>query len=628
MARKKAQEIFKPVQDGQKLVYTADLISTASDDAVRRNRSATTERTDKFIHIENGIYPFTRSGNGSYGNESMLTVKDIVVLCQKAYYNFQTFRNVLELMVEFSNNKVYFKGGSSKSRQFFTALFDKVNLWNLGDQFFRECYRSGNVFIYRKDSIAEPSDIRKLTQTFGLQAKASFRLPFKYEILNPADIALMSGSTFMTGNYMKVLTPYELSSLKTPRFESDVELFNSLPPKIQEQIKKGNSPVWIPLDESKTYCIFYKKQDYEPFAVPMGYGVLADINWKEELKRIDMAIARTTQHAVLLITNGEPVKDGGMGVNYKFLDELEKIFKNESVGRVLIADYTTKAEFVIPQIGDILDPKKYEIVENDIQMGLHNILLGSDEKFASQHIKVKIFMEKLRQSRQVFLQNFLIPEIKRIADEIGLKNYPTPYFQDYDLKDDVEYSKIYSRLYESGVLTPQEAINAIQTGILPDKEESVANWQELKSQRDKQMYMPITSVTDPNAAKGLGTPAGRPSGSKAPKKTKVGPVGGSYSAAALREVTVKAHELQTLVEKEFCAKFKIKSLDEKQTSLAHEVACLIIANETPDKWDKSIAKYIKNPKDSDNDQIHEINELAAEHGLEINTAAILFHASK
>ena len=39
-------------------------------------------------------------------------------------------------------------------------------------------------------------------------------------------------------------------------------------------------------------------------------------------------------------------------------------------------------------------------------MGLNNILL-SDEKFANTSIKVQVFMERLKQGRRVFLENFL-----------------------------------------------------------------------------------------------------------------------------------------------------------------------------------------------------------------------------
>ena len=84
---------------------------------------------------------------------------------------------------------------------------------------------------------------------------------------------------------------------------------------------------------------------------------LEDLNYKKELRKMDMAISRTMQQAILLVTTG--AKPGEGGVNPKNLIALQGLFANESVGRVLVADFTTDAKFVIPQIADILDPKKF-----------------------------------------------------------------------------------------------------------------------------------------------------------------------------------------------------------------------------------------------------------------------------
>ena len=159
----------------------------------------------------------------------------------------------------------------------------------------------------------------------------------------------------------------------------------------------------------RALAIFYKKQDYEPFAVPMGYPVLEDLNFKHELKKMDMAIGRTMQQAILMVTMGSEPDKGG--INQKNLLAMQSLFENQSVGRVLVADYTTKAEFVVPKIADLLDPKKYEIFERDINAGLNNILIGG-EKFANQESKVKVFIARLDSGRQAFIQDFLLPEIK------------------------------------------------------------------------------------------------------------------------------------------------------------------------------------------------------------------------
>ena len=125
------------------------------------------------------------------------------------------------------------------------------------------------------------------------------------------------------------------------------------------------------------------------FAVPMGYPVLEDINFKQELKKMDMAIARTMQQAILLVTMGTEPDKGG--VNQKNLQAMQTLFENQSVGRVLISDYTTDAKFVVPQISDLMDSKKYEIVNNDINIGLNNIFFGTKETYSNQNAKIKVF---------------------------------------------------------------------------------------------------------------------------------------------------------------------------------------------------------------------------------------------
>ena len=331
----------------------------AAETRTRRNAAADIPRTDRFRNISNGMIPFKYSQGVS--NNSNIDVRDTIILCQKAYYNFSVFRNTIDLMTEFSISDLYYTGGSKKSREFFETLFTRINIDDLQSRFFREYYRSGNVFIYRFNAKMDKSDVFKINQTFGIsQAAEELEIPAKYIILNPSDIQLQGSISFSTGVYYKVVTDYELQRLRHPQTEEDKEVYESLPEEtkkiIQETKKAGMTAIIIPLETDKLSAIFYKKQDYEPFAVPMGFPVLEDINWKQEMKQMDMAVARTTNQAILLVTMGaEPAKGG---VNQKNLMAMQKLFENESVGRVLISDYSTDAKFVIPDIGNILDPKK------------------------------------------------------------------------------------------------------------------------------------------------------------------------------------------------------------------------------------------------------------------------------
>ena len=81
-----------------------------------------------------------------YGSDGV-NIRDTIELCQKAYANISVFRNAIDVMAEFANANLYLEGGTQKSRDFIYKWFDKVNLWNLKDQYFREYYRSGNITI-------------------------------------------------------------------------------------------------------------------------------------------------------------------------------------------------------------------------------------------------------------------------------------------------------------------------------------------------------------------------------------------------------------------------------------------------------------------------------------------------
>jgi hypothetical protein len=556
-------------------------------------------------------------------------------------------------------------------------------MWDLQDKFFREYYRSGNVFIYRFDAEVKPGDVKKIIQTLASTGIGNpvmqqnqplktpmgapenhmgyptgnpkdktgdfnplnqegdvklvvepMKMPARYIILNPADINMLGTANFSYGIYYKVLTEYEVSRLRNLQTEEDIEVYNSLPKFTQDQIRAGIRSVYIPLDTKKVKVVFYKKQDYEPFAVPMGYPVLEDINAKIEMRRIDMAISRTMQQMVLLVTAGAKPDDGG--INQKNIDALKKIFQNQSVGRVLVADYTTKAEFIVPKIAELLDPKKYEIIDKDINVGLNNVFLGG-EKFANQQKKVEIFVKRLEQAKKAFLENFLIPEIKRIAKSLNFKSYPTPYFDENQFKDDVSYAKVYTQLVSMGILTPEQGIDAIQNNRLPESDAMLEAQEQYKENRAKGLYVPLIPPPQAESDGPSGKPngAGRPEGAKAPQGTKkITPMGAKgseteeLSAAKLRDVMLQAQATEKSIHAFLKKKSKTKKLTEQQLAVASEILTVIMANEEPADWDKSIEGYCADFSDRNPERVRKVLSLAAEHEISDNYIAALLYSSR
>ena len=588
--------------------FTPKFISESARDL--RNRGTSTFQSPlsglsgEIENINKGVSPFSRDNSGT------LSAQQAIVLCHKAYWNVAIFRNTIDIQTEFANSKLSFRGKNKRSIKFFNEWYKKINGWSLSERFFREWFRSGNVFIYKFLYNITNTEVNKMSR-----AEVAKKIPLRYTILNPADMRAEGSATFVNFNYYKMLNSYELARLKVPKTEDEKRFMESLPVKIRDEIKRGQLPE-IPIDTEYLTAVFCGKQDYEALSVPMYYPVLFDIDLKLEFKKMEKVIARTADYMILLITAGD--KDRDANTNSRILAALQDLFEMESVGRVLVSDYSTKAEFVLPDLNKILGPEKYQVVNQDIANGLMNIFWG-DEKYANSMIKIKVFLERLSSARQAFLNNFLIPEMEMIASELGFTEIPEPVFDEVDLKEEIEYMKVYTRLAEIGMLTPEELFDAFETHSLPLSENSVEAQNKFKELRDKGLYEPIIGGQKKDA---LGQPAGRPAGTKAPQTTKkVSPIGASkFSLQKISDNIKLVNDLSEAVESKYRELNKIKRLSSKQKDLCWSVTESIISSKNSNEWQESIATFIENPIVSPDEQTLNI---AAEHNISLFLAGLL-----
>jgi hypothetical protein len=444
-----------------------------------------------------------------------------------------------------------------------------------------------------------------------------------------------------------MLNDYELQNLINPKTESDRQIAEKIPEikkiiernkgKVSKGMPSGLNNVGLELDKDRLVAVFYKKQNYEPLSVPMGFAVLEDINSKLELKKIDQAIARSVQQAVLMITMGDEKVGMPSAQN---LTSMRKLFENQSVGKVLVADYTTNAKFVIPDIGNLLDPKKYEILDNDIKMGLNSILFG-DEKFSNTSIKVKVFFARLKYGREKFLRDFLIPEMKEVGKALGFKQVPTPKLEDIDFEDNVLMSRVYSRLIELGVLTPEEGFDVFQTGRLPTPEESLESQKKYKDLRANGYYQPLIGgakeAGGPSSGGSNKSPSGdsgRPSGTGGIKQSiprvkasiSGDKIDNKFSCDKMKKVISSLTSLEKKIESILKAKFNIKKLNKQQGEIVSDISILIAQNEELENWNEVSNSYIEDPSKSNQEIYNKVDELALSHSLDNRSAAILYHS--
>lgn len=595
--------------------------------AARKNRVATFPKYNDYANIRDGMLPYDYTTEG-------VNVREAVLLCQKAYANIAIFRNAVDIMAEFANSELYLEGGSKSSRDFITKWFQKIYIWRVTDQFFREYYKSGNVFMYRVDGQFDHGDFQKLSLVYGSRLKEG-TIPLRYIFLNPFDVITYRTTGFGIGNYRKVLSEYEIERLANPKTDEDAEILQALPKETQNLLEQGGwgqRGISIPLEPEKLSYAFYKKQDYEPFAIPFGFPVLADLNWKMELKKIDAAICRTIENVILLITMGNTPDKGG--INPQNMHAMQQLFRNESVGRVLVSDYTTKAEFVIPDLNKVIGPEKYQIVNEDIREGLQNVIVGQ-ERYASTMVKAEIFLERLKEARSSFLNDFLQPQIKLICKSLGFRKYPIAKFSEIDLKDELQMHRVTTRLMELGVLPPEAGLRALKTGIYPEPKDLVPAQKKFLEDRELGYYNPLVGGVPvmpapedkgekqkpPRAASGPNGQPGRPPSSSNPEQ--------KYSRANIPNIIGATERLRKQAGAILRKQTKKKRLSKKDAQLLDQLCEAVVVGEEMEEWDNRAQECIANfDKIGDLIPLNDILEISHTHELEVYPAALLYHSSK
>lgn len=568
--------------------------------------------------------------------EGNYSVFGAISLTYQAYFNFALLRNAISMLTDFSTSPIHVKTTNKRVKTFIEAWLEAINVNNLQQNFFTEYYRGGNVWLYKFSGKISEDGLNMLKESYSSAAiggKEAFAarqnkvIPIRYIILNPMQIYLQRGASYTYG-YVRMLSTYEIERLKNPQTEEDKQIFESFPKEIQRQIEQGGAwrYIFVPLDQSRLYYVFYRKMDYEPLAIPMAYPLLNDIEFKLELRRIDMTLARTMEQVILLVTAGRQADQFNQVPSNKQLVALQNMFQNQAIGRVLVADYTTKAEWVIPDLKELLGPAKYERVDKDIKEGLQYMFFG-EEKFANAAIKIKIFIESLKEGRRAFMETFLMPEVKKVCEAMSFRDVPTLEFEDIVLQDEALMNRLYVQMGQLGMLTPDETFKAVKKGELPTPEESLTHQAEFKKLKDKGLYQMIAPPGQPGAG-GSSINKGRPDGTPGtPATRKVAtPIGqtkasveedvsrdSSYHFGMIRiaENLVKMDRVRASVQDALAKRYKVEELNDAQQLVAAQIAQAIVFNEPEKQWAKKVAAYVKAPKDLPKDVEADLNEIRA-----------------
>lgn len=323
-----------------------------------------------------------------------------------------------------------------------------------------------------------------------------------------------------------------------------------------------------------------------------------------------------------MITMGAEPDKGGINPNN--VKAMQKLFQNESVGRVLVSDYTTKADFVIPDINKVVGPGKYEVINKDIKEGLQNIILN-DDKYNGAQIKARVFLDRLKEAREAFIQDFLQPEIRRIAKDLGFRSYPTVKFKDIDLRDEVQLMRVATRLMELGVMTAEQGMDLFHTGRFPLAEELEGAQEKFVEQREKGYFNPVVGgvpMIEPDEEsneqkkKPDGGMAGRPEGSK-----------DQFSRENIQGTIYEVEALSSIAKEKMLEKLDSESLSEDQEKMLSKLCESVVCASEKENWQETIISCVNDFAQIERlGTLNGVFEISDAHKLEVYPSAILYHS--
>lgn len=515
----------------------------------------------KFPNLFSGILPTQKNSSSAY------SIRDAVILCKLAYSNVAIVNSTIESMVDFSTSPLKVSGGNERGRKVVERWLKRANIAKFAEKWFRELYTTANVPIMR------------------FLADDDRDIPLRYFIMNPYDIVADSGF-WGAGSYQKVLSSSEIQRLKSPKDDTDREVLRALPRHIQEQIRdmQAATDVYLPLDPKNFIINFYNKQDYDLFAIPLIWPVILDVEHKLNLKEMDRKLAKTIDKILLVITSG---KDGK--VNQENLDRIETQVRDAANGVVLVVDDLTDAKFVIPDLQRLLGKEKYEVVNEDIRTGLHNILVGS-EKFSNQFVKTKMFLERLEKGRQKFLDDFLMPEVEMVCQAFRVQT-PKVEFHKMYLEDVNQRDRNITRLMELGIISPELAFEIMETGLWPDWETIVNDQKKLKDAKEEGYFQGQNSPNQESA----GRPPGTEQEQEVDRNTNV-------LTGNIEKVKEEYDKLEKAANKKAKEVLGKKRLNKAQKEIVAGFVYSVVANSEIDKWQDNLEWCFENKQSLPEDE--------------------------
>lgn len=411
--------------------------------------------------------------------------KEIIRACMGAYNQVGIVRNVVDMMADFTTQGIGLYHPNEKIEQFFQEWFRRVRGGDRSERFVNLLFRTANVVVRRttaKLTNKVEDEMRRAKSDADQDAEPTVKLgkreiPWSYRFINPLTLEILDDdlSLFVTGenSNLGISLPTGLvNKIKNPKNARQRELVQRIPDHIRQAVERGAKV--IPLENEKLKTSYYKRDDWDAWAIPMIYPILADINLLKKMKLADLAALDGAISCIRVWKLGDIASR--ILPTPTAINKLANMLMNNVGGGVMDLVWGPEIDLLetSTEVYRFLGSTKYEPCLTQIYagLGIPPTLTGAQQQggggFSNNFISLKTLTERLEYARGR-LAEFWQDEIRLVQQAMGFRFPAKLVFDRMTLTDEAAEKQLLLNMWDRGLVSDEVVVERF--GETPEIEE-------------------------------------------------------------------------------------------------------------------------------------------------------------
>jgi hypothetical protein len=435
-------------------------------------------------------------------------LKDIIATCMEASNRSGIVRNIFDLMSDFTVKGINFVHPNERIEKFHKELYRRWNVPERSERFASILYRGANVVGKRNTTRLSDKDEQNLRRAIAapdlefessLPKLAKREIPLRYDFFNPISVELIGDelAPFIGPESFRFairVPPEIIKKVKHPKNKAEREMIEALPDEMVQSIIKGEK--LLPLDVDKVFAYYYKRDDWQPWAIPMLAPILKDLIMLEKLKLADISALDGAISCIRVWKLGNI--EAKLMPSEAIMMRLAEILTNNVGGGVMDLVWGPDIELLetSTEVYRFLGEAKYAPTLDAIYagLGIPPTLTGNVQTgFTNNYISLKTLVERLEYGRSI-LKRFWENELRIVQRAMGFR-FPATVTYDDLLTDETAEKQLLLGLADRDLID----IESIQErfGLDPDIV-AVRTRRDMRRRRDQAVPPKASPFHNPN----------------------------------------------------------------------------------------------------------------------------------